>query len=128
LAHHLVEKGQAWVSAETIRRHLRRLDYRVIRPVLSINGPDPEYAVKVAHLEEGQEQARKGEIILLYEDEIDLSLLPGVIRCWTKRGHQRKIPTPGQNVKHYGLGAVNFMTGQLTYRIGIRTLVRTRII
>jgi putative transposase len=46
--------------------------------------------------------------------------LPGVIRCWTKRGQQRKIRTPGQNVKRYGFGAVNFVTGQVTHRIGER--------
>lgn len=120
LAQSLVGKGLAWVSDETSRRHLRRLDYRVIRPVLSINSPDPEYAAKAAHLEACQEQARNGDLILLYEDEIDLNLLPGVIRCWTKRGQQRKVQTPGQNVKRYGFGAVNFMTGQLTYHIGER--------
>jgi hypothetical protein len=59
-------------------------------------------------------------MILLYEDEVDLNLLPGVIRCWTKRGQQRKILTPGQNQKRYGFGAVNFVTGQVTYRVGER--------
>jgi len=108
------------VCAETVRRHLRKLDYRVIRPVLSINSPDPDYETKALHLEQCQEQARQGEMILLYEDEVDLNLLPGVIRCWTQRGEQRKILTPGQNQKRYGFGAVNFITGQLTYRVGER--------
>ena len=120
LARYLVKQGQALVSAETVRRHLQKLDYRVIRPVLSINSPDPEYAARAEHLEACRERARRGDIILLYEDEIDLNLLPGVIRCWTKRGQQRKVQTPGQNVKRYGFGAVNFMTGQLTYRTGER--------
>jgi transposase len=59
-------------------------------------------------------------MILLYEDEVDLNLLPGVIRCWTKCGQQRKVLTPGQNQKRYGFGTVNFMTGQLTYQVGER--------
>jgi hypothetical protein len=59
-------------------------------------------------------------MILLYEDEVDLNLLPGVIRCWTKRGQQRRILTPGQNQKRYGFGAVNFISGQLTYRVAER--------
>jgi transposase len=120
LAKYLVERGREWVNDETIRRHLQQLGYRVLRPVLSINSPDPDYDTKAAQLAAYQELARQGQIILLYEDELDLNLLPGVIRCWTKRGQQRKIPTPGQNVKRYGFGAVNFVTGQLTHRIGER--------
>ena len=120
LVKELTEKGLVEVCAETVRRHLRQLDYRVIRPVLSVNSPDPNYESKAQHLKECQEKARKGEIILLYEDEVDLNLLPGVIRCWAKRGQQRKILTPGQNQKRYGFGAVNFITGQVTYRVGER--------
>ncbi len=105
------------MSAETIRKHLHRLKYHLIRPVLSINSPDPDYDTKVKRLEECQEQARKGELILLYEDEFDLNLLPGVTRCWTKVGKQRKVLTPGQNIKRYGFGAVNYLSGQLTYQI-----------
>jgi transposase len=120
LVKELAEKKLAEVCAETVRRHLCKLDYRVIRPVLSINSPDPDYETKALHLEQCQEQARQGEMILLYEDEVDLNLLPGVIRCWTQRGEQRKILTPGQNQKRYGFGAVNFITGQLTYRVGER--------
>lgn len=120
LARELAEKKLAEVCAETVRRHLRKLDYRVIRLVLSLNSPDPDYETKVQHLKRCQEQARQGKMILLYEDEVDLNLLPGVIRCWTKRGQQRKILTPGQNQKRYGFGAVNFVTGQLTYRVSER--------
>jgi transposase len=118
LAKDLVEKGFELVSDETIRRALHRLDFRVLRPVLSINSPDEEYETKAAHLKECQQLARDGKMILLYEDEVDLNLLPGIIRCWTRRGSQRKILTPGKNVKRYGFGAVNFVTGRLTYQVG----------
>ncbi len=102
------------VSAETVRRHLHALGYRVIRPVLTVTSPDPNYAIKVAQLEAYQQQAERDEITLLYEDEYDLNLLPGVLRCWTRLGQQRKIATPRQNEKRYGFGAVNWMTGQVT--------------
>jgi len=118
LAQYLAAHGQAPVSAETVRRHLIELGYRIVRPVLSIASPDPEYEVKVVLLEQLKAQARCGQITLLFEDEVALNLLPGVISCWTKRSQQRKVPTPGQNVKRYGFGAVNFMTGQLTHQIG----------
>jgi transposase len=120
LAKYLVEKGFEWVSDETIRRVLHKLDFRVIRPVLSINSPDEQYETKAEHLRACQKLAQEGRMILLYEDEIDLNLLPGLIRCWTRRGSQRKILTPGQNVKRYGFGAVHFLTGRLIYRVGER--------
>lgn len=120
LVRHLVDKGFSLVSDETIRRVLHKLNFRMVRPVLSINSSDEQYESKEKHLKDCQELAREGKMILLYEDEFDINLLPGVIGCWTLRGHQRKIPTPGQNVKRYGFGAVNFSTGQLTYRVGER--------
>jgi putative transposase len=120
LALHLLSKGSLRVSEETIRRHLQGLDYRIVRPVLSINSPDPAYEEKAAYLEVLKEQARQGQIVLLFEDELDLNLLPGVIACWTKRGQQRKIATPGQNKKSYGFGAVDWMSGTLVYHLGER--------
>lgn len=100
-----------------MRRHLHAHDYAVVRPVLTISSPDPDYAVKAAQLQVYQEQARRGAIVLLFEDEIDLHLLPGISGCWTKRGSQRKVATPGQNQKRYGFGAVNMVTGGLTRTI-----------
>jgi hypothetical protein len=47
LVKELAEKKLADVCAKTVRRHLRKLDYRVIRPVLSINSPDPDYETKL---------------------------------------------------------------------------------
>lgn len=120
LAHHLAQRGYLRVASETIRRHLRALGFRIVRPVLSISSPDPDYDAKVELLEELKEQARRGEILLLYEDEVDLNLLPGIIGCWTRRGQQRRIPTPGLNQKRYGFGAVNFITGQVVRLIGER--------
>jgi transposase len=120
LAHYLVEKGHLQVAGETVRRHLWTLGFRIVRPVLSISSPDPDYEAKVERLEELKAEARRDEIVLLFEDEVDLNLLPGIIGCWTRRGQQRRIPTPGQNQKRYGFGAVNFTTGQITRLIGER--------
>ena len=113
----LARKGFAAVSRETIRVHLHALGYRVLRPVLSIASPDPEYRRKVKQLERYKKQAKNGKILLYFEDEIDLNLLPGILRCWTLRGSQRKVMTPGLNVKRYGFGAVNSVSGQTVHRI-----------
>jgi hypothetical protein len=42
---------------------------------------DREYVAKVARLKTYQEQARRGEVILLFADEINLHLLPGIAGC-----------------------------------------------
>lgn len=99
LLHELIRKGFEAVSRKTLRVHLHALGYRVRRPVLSIASPDPEYKSKLKKLKKYQKQAKNGEILLYYQDEIDLNLLPGSMRCWTLEGTQRKVPTPGQNQK-----------------------------
>ena len=120
LLRELIRKGFDAVSSETIRAHLHDLGYRVRRPVLSIASPDPDYKQKVKKLKRYQKQAKNGEILLYYQDEIDLNLLPGIMRCWTLQGVQRKIPTPGVNQKQYGFGAVNYVSGQMVHRIEAR--------
>ena len=117
LLRELIWKGFEAVSCETIRTHLHTLGYRVRRPVLNIASPDPDYQQKVKKLEKYQKQAKNGEILLYYQDEIDLHLLPGILRCWTLQGVQRKVPTPGVNQKRYGFGAVNYVSGQTVHRI-----------
>jgi transposase len=117
LLRELVKKGFEKVSVETVRVHLHTLGYRVLRPGWSIASPDPDYPQKVNQLEKYEKQAKNGEVLLYFEDEIDLNLLPGILRCWTLRGSQRKITTPGVNVKRYGFGAVNYVTGKTLYRI-----------
>jgi len=117
LVRELAKKGFETVSRETIRVHLHALGYRVLRPVLSVASPDPDYHRKVKRLEKYKKQAKNGEILLYFQDEIDLNLLPGILRCWTQRGSQRKVMTPGLNQKRYGFGAVNYVSGQTLHRI-----------
>lgn len=69
-----------------MRRHVRDLCLRVLRPALRIHSPDPDYHAKVERLEALEAQTRRGEIILLYDDEVDLRLWPGIISCRTRRG------------------------------------------
>lgn len=117
LASYLAQQGHVTVSAETVRRHLHNLGYAIIRPVLSIRSPDAHYAEKLAKLRAYEDAAKRGEVVLLFEDEVDLHLLPGITGCWTKRGSQRKVPTPGTNQKCYGFGAVNAFSGAITHLI-----------
>jgi len=120
LAQHLAARLHRLVSPETIRRHLHQLGYRVVRPVLHVRSHDPEFLPKAARLATVVAQAEAGANHLLFADEVDFNLLPGVLGCWTRRGTQRKVATPGQNQKRYGFGAVDWMTGKLLYHIGER--------
>jgi putative transposase len=47
-----------------------------------------------------------------YADEFNVSWLPTLQAMWSPKGQQVMIPTPGQPTKHYGIGAVNYYTGE----------------
>lgn len=47
-----------------------------------------------------------------YADEFNVSWLPTLRKMWGPLGQQVMIPTPGQPKVHYGLGAVNYHTGE----------------
>lgn len=117
LAAVLQEQLELEVSESCVRRALHQQDYTVQRPVLTVSSPDPEYEQKRTAIEELQRRAEAGEIDLYYEDEVDLALLPGVMRCWSKCGHQRKIETPRKNQKQYGAGLIHWVSGKLYWAV-----------
>ncbi len=47
-----------------------------------------------------------------YADEFNVSWLPTLRAMWSLVGQQVMIPTPRQPYKRYGLGAVNYYTGE----------------
>lgn len=47
-----------------------------------------------------------------YADEFNVSWLPTLRKMWSPKAQQVMIPTPGQPKVHYGLGAVNYHTGE----------------
>ena len=47
-----------------------------------------------------------------YADEFNLSWLPTLRAMWSPKGQQVEIPTPTQPDKYYGIGAVNYHTGE----------------
>jgi transposase len=54
---------------------------------------------------------KEGEVFY-YADEFNLSWLPTLRAMWSPQGQQVMIPTPGQPRKYYGIGAVNYQTGE----------------
>lgn len=47
-----------------------------------------------------------------YADEFNVSWLPTLRAMWSPKGQQVMIATPGQPKRHYGIGAVNYYTGE----------------
>jgi transposase len=47
-----------------------------------------------------------------YADEFNVSWFPTLRAMWSPKGQQIMIRTPGQPKKHYGIGAVNYHTGE----------------
>ncbi len=50
--------------------------------------------------------------VFYYADEFNISWMPTLRAMWSPKGQQVMVPTPGQPKKHYGLGAVNYYTGE----------------
>jgi len=113
LASYLQAETGIALDESRIRSYLHKHEYKLLRPVLTVSSPDPEYESKKSRIEALQRQAEAGEIDLYYEDEIDLALLPTITRCWCQRGRQRIIQTPRKNQKRYGAGLIHWVSGKL---------------
>ena len=52
---------------------------------------------------------------VFYDDEMDVHLNPKIGRDWMLPGHRRYVVTPGKNQKRFVAGALNAVTGKLTW-------------
>ena len=111
LADYLAEETGLHISFETVRRKLAKEDILFSRPQHTISSPDPDYQVKKKTIEETRDGLKSGEVFY-YADEFNVSWLPTLRAMWSPKGQQVMIPTPGQPKVHYGLGAVNYHTGE----------------
>jgi transposase len=50
--------------------------------------------------------------VFYYADEFNVEWLPTLRALWSPIGQQIMIPTPTQQAKYYGLGAVNYPSGE----------------
>lgn len=57
---------------------------------------------------------QNGEILLYHQDKIDYDLLPGNLRCWSKKGGQRQVPDANQNAIAW---CGQLFSGQTVHRI-----------
>lgn len=56
----------------------------------------------------------------VWEDEVDIDLNPRIGPDWMLPGHQRRVPTPGKNVKRYLAGGMDAKTDRVTWVRGDR--------
>lgn len=60
-------------------------------------------------------------LIILFADSAEVSLMPTITRCWTKIGQQRLIMTPGVRArKRWDWGAVEVVMGRTVHLIHAR--------
>lgn len=52
--------------------------------------------------------------MFFYADEFNVSWHPTLRAMWSPVGQQVMVPTPAQPTRRYGLGAVNYATGEVT--------------
>jgi transposase len=117
LAAHLATARGLALSRTTLRRALHALDYRWRRPRHALRR-DPEARAKMDHL-----AARIGALsaaAVLAMDECDVHLMPVLRAMWMRRGHQRRIPTPGGNRKRAVFGALDLESGAWFYAVAAR--------
>ena len=102
------------IHASTVRRLLPKLGiyWNRARPTLRI--PDPAKSAKMRAIKRALNKASDEEPVF-YIDEVDIDFNPRIGNCWTRKGQQATIPTPGKNEKRYLAGALNARTGNIIW-------------
>ena len=110
--------GVRW-SRETVRRWLRRagLVWRRPRPVV---GPtDPQKTTILQRIKRLLKRLPKTEAAV-FQDEVDLNLNPEIGSMWQEIGSQTEVVTPGNNVKRYLSGSLEWRTKRVFSTLGKR--------
>ena len=112
LAEVLARETGTRLSRETIRRGLRRLEFVWRRPRPVVGPSDPERDAKLAEIRRLLAELPEDETAV-FQDEVDVHLNPKIGPCWTLRGEQAEVVTPGDNVKRHLAGSLHWRTGTL---------------
>ena len=114
LAEQIREQLNQFIHASTVRRLLPKLgvNWRRARPTLLIQ--DPQKGQKMKAIKQALENCDPQEPVF-YVDEVDIDLNPKIGSCWSLKGQQATVPTPGKNVKRYLCGALHATTGRVLW-------------
>jgi len=104
------------VSQPTMSRCLRRIGARLgrPRPVLPELWPNRRQKRRIRVIRRLIERLPAHEVAV-YADEVDIHLNPRIGFDWMLPGQQKRVVTPGRNVKRYLAGALDVRTGRLCW-------------
>lgn len=104
------------VHVGTMSRALQMIEARRARPRPVVGCPWSKRAKtrRIRMIERLVETLPRNETAV-WEDEVDVHLNPKIGLDWMNRGQQKQVLTPGKNVKRYIAGALDAMTGRLTW-------------
>ena len=100
------------LSAETVRRGLKRLGFVWRRPRPVVGPTDPEHPRKLREIQTLLAGLPSDEVAV-FQDEVDVHLNPKIGSMWMQRGEQAEVTTPGNNRKCHLAGSLVWQTGRL---------------
>lgn len=104
------------VSRTTMSRLLRRLHVRLgcPKPIVGCPWKKRRRTRRLREIDVLIASLPRNEVVL-YVDEVDIHLNPKIGPDWMLRGTQKTVLTPGKNEKRYLAGALNALSGRLTW-------------
>jgi transposase len=117
----MCQRGHEQISRTTMGRLLKKLHVRRGMPKPEVGCPWSKRAKnrRISLIRRLVESLPPDEAAV-WEDEIDIHLNPKIGPDWMLPGTQRRVLTPGQNVKRYLAGAMDAITGRLVWVRGDR--------
>ena len=112
LAEVLAWEAGVRISGETVRRVLQELGFVWRRPRPVVGPEDPEYAEKLARIQQLLAPLPTNETAV-FQDEVDVHLNPKIGAMWMPKGQQAEVVTPGNNQKCHLAGSLVWRTGTL---------------
>lgn len=109
------------IHVATMSRALKAIRARRGRPKPTVRCPWSESAKRrrLKQIRQLIEQLPPDEVVV-YADEVDIHLNPKIGLDWMAHGQQKKVLTPGKNVKRYLAGSLDAKTGELIWVEGER--------
>jgi putative transposase len=112
LASLLWEQEGIRLSAETVRRGMRQMEFVWRRPRPVVGPRDSDHDVKLRKIRRLIASLPDDETVV-FQDEVDINLNPKIGACWMVRGEQAEVITPGNNEKRHLAGSLHWRTGRL---------------
>ena len=118
LTTHLYREHGIAVGVETMRRFCRRRELRPCRPSYRFLRADPEKQAKAQQeLVVLMEQANRGELVLLSQDEARFPMFPTLQTTLGVKGHRPMVGTWDCKDATYVFAAMDLADGRLTTRL-----------